>query len=290
MAPDACRCDTAASVPCASDWGTSLCPTRYAGAIRRSRSFRTICRQEGCGAQTRALRALRHGHLSPLLDCDARQALSLRRSRSTANSPQSIATGTPIPSFPRRRGSSDFGVVNNNVHGGTDIRLPKDPAFAGMTVNADVVWLHSGFCGCKHCFALRPSPFALRPSPFALRSSPLTLCGVKQAEHRSPRRPKRHPRLSAASLGVVPLWAMARREPGQFHRFVAAPVADGFGYFCLIKSDPRVARKRLTLNRSTTSPRSHANNDTQPNGDETSPTTRRCTTLVQCRRPPPSTP
>ncbi len=27
----------------------------------------------------------------------------------------------------------------------------------------------------------------------------------------------------------------------------AAPVADGFGYFCLNKSDPREARKRLIL-------------------------------------------
>ncbi len=26
-----------------------------------------------------------------------------------------------------------------------------------------------------------------------------------------------------------------------------APVADGFGYFCLVKSDPREARKRLTF-------------------------------------------
>ncbi len=105
----------------------------------------------------------------------------------------------------------------------------------------------------------------------------LILCGVKQAEHRSSKWPKRRPCLSEAqrsefgcraTLGDTSygtMWADAcrPRKARVGHMDVpqsgaqgtgdgstvtgAAPVADGFGYFCLNKSNPRDSAEAFDL-------------------------------------------
>ncbi len=81
MKPHRCPALRTGAHPCAP-------PALCAGDMRRPRSFQTICRPNGHGAQTRSLSRSNMGTSSARLACDARQALSRTRTRTNCQEPR----------------------------------------------------------------------------------------------------------------------------------------------------------------------------------------------------------